>query len=147
MSQKVSPTTLSLPWVDALWAASALGFTFYAREGLEIARLSTGIISNVIAPAARRVIGLQAEVFPSEPAQRISECTDFTGNERIRYAKVFNWAVFFVSPLALSLLLVYWRWCEIWHLPAPTVPPVACGALVAIVADCWVFRLLWKYPV
>lgn len=54
--QQAVSLTLLAPWIVALWAASAFGFQFYAREGLEIARLGA-VIRMRIAPVAGEIIG------------------------------------------------------------------------------------------
>ena len=64
--QHSASTMLSSTWIVALWAAAALGFQFYAREGLEIDRLGT-VIRTRIAPVAAEVIGTAPEhLLPSE---------------------------------------------------------------------------------
>ena len=99
--QAVSPA-LSAPWVIVLWSASAFGFQFYAREGLEIGRLAT-VIHTRIAPLAGEIIGVPPErLLPSEMNPEVAE----TLPRRRTYDRSFNWTAFFVAPLLITVMHV-----------------------------------------
>lgn len=138
--QQATSLTLSAPWIVALWAASALGFQFYAREGLEIARLGT-VIRTRIAPVAGEIIGTPPErLLPSETNPEAAQ----TLRQRRAYDRSFNWAAFFAAPLLITLMHVAQCMRETQRLldfgtPTPWV------VLVVIVIAAHVVVLLWRH--
>lgn len=128
--QQAATSALTSLWVVGLWVSSALAFQFYAREGLEIARLGA-IISKKIAPIASELTGAAPQyLFPS---QTDPEATD-TLERRSAYNREFMWAVFFVIPMLLTVLFTAARLDRVGHLVQPsTLTPwaaVAVGGLI-----------------
>jgi len=144
--QQGASLTLSASWILALWAASALGFQFYAREGPEIDRLGD-VIRTRIAPVAGEIIGAPPErLLPSETNREAQETPpQRRAYERRRaYDRSFNWAAFFAAPLLITLMHVAQCMREIqrlWDFGTPT-PWVV---LVVIVIGAHVVVLLWRH--
>jgi len=89
-------------WLLAVWASAALAFQFYAREGLEILRLSR-IIRDRTACRAAALIGCRKEdLLPSETDPEMPQ----TLSRRISYDRSFNWALFLGAPATLSAIFV-----------------------------------------
>jgi hypothetical protein len=104
--QQIAASKLSGLWVTATWAVSALAYQFYAREYLEIARLSR-LIGDHIAPVVSNILSVpREEVLPSESGIHDTKC-----QRRQGYATTFNRAAFFGVPLLITLLLAH-LWCN-----------------------------------
>lgn len=100
--REVVTSHASAIWLLAVWAAAALAFQFYAREGLEIMRLSR-IIRDRTAHKAAALIGCQKEdLLPSETDPEVPQ----TLPRRISYDRSFNWALFCGAPAALSAIFI-----------------------------------------
>ena len=128
--QQAATVGVSSLWVASLWASSALALQFYAREGLEIARLAA-LIRGRIAPVAAEILDLPVEnLLPSETNPEIPDTRDM----RVAYNSQFNWALFFAAPMLITLLYIghrFDRWEQLptfatsrctqrcWSSPAP----------------------------
>lgn len=118
--QRAISLELSASWIIAVWGASAFGFQFYAREGLEIARLAT-VIRTRIAPVAGEIIGAApGRLLPSETDPEVPA----TAQQRRSYDRSFNWAVFFAAPLLITLWHVADQFVRgtprVWDFGTPT---------------------------
>jgi len=92
--------SLSRLWVFAIWAIAALAYQFYVREGLEVSRLGT-IIEERIAKTASDITGVPpAKLLPSETDSELPN----TLKLRRAYDWQFNWAVFFLVPLGVTVV-------------------------------------------
>jgi hypothetical protein len=89
-------------WLLATWASATLSFQFYAREGLEIMRLSSIIRDRIAQKAAELTGGRKEDLLPSETNLDMPR----TRARRIAYDCSFNWALFFGVPTALSAVFV-----------------------------------------
>lgn len=138
--QQAASLALTAPWLVALWAASAFGFQFYAREGLEIARLGT-VIRTRIAPVANAIIGAAPErLLPSETNPEVPA----TYQQRRTYDRTFNWAAFLVAPLLITLMHVAQGARETQRL-CDLATPTPWLALVVVAIAGHVVALLWRH--
>ncbi len=139
--QQIMLPTLSAAWIIVLWAASALGFQFYAREQLEIARLAT-VIRTRIAPLAGQIIGVPPEqLLPSETNPEVAA----TLPRRRAYDRSFNWAAFFAAPLLITLMYVTEEVAQETRRLCDFSTPTPWVALVVIIIAGHVAVLLWRH--
>ena len=132
---------LSAAWIIALWAAAAFGFQFYAREHLEIARLST-VIRTRIAPVAGQIIGVPPEhLLPSETNPEVAA----TLPHRRAYDRSFNWAAFFAAPLLVTLTYVAEEVTREQRRLFDFSTPTPWVALVVVIIAGHVTVLLWRH--
>jgi len=139
----ITPNSAGL-WLTATWVVAALAYQFYAREYLEIMRLSRDVIRVQIAMRAGHLLNLEREdLLPSETSEEDAEAT-----RRYRYARSFNWVAFFLIPLLLTLLLLlcYWHGAEIQRL-LDFRRLLPWEAVVSITGALRILVLLVRHPV
>jgi len=130
----------SYPWLLAAWASATLSFQFYAREGLEIMRLSSIVRDRIAQKAAELTRGRKEHLLPSETDLEMPH----TRARRIAYDCSFNWAFFFGVPAALSAAFVVMQPQALTEISKCGSPAFLNALLTAVIA-AWCAILLGRH--
>ena len=121
--------------IPGLWLSGLLALLFWCRERREITRL--GVISKRIAEKAGVILGVPGkDLVPSAVEPTVAEVMDRTTR---RYNRAFMWLAFFVTPMLLTLYVLWQRSDQLSKLcefSTPT-PYSALVALVCMAASSW----------
>jgi len=123
-----------------IWITSTLTLNYYFREGMEICRLGE-IIKTRISPVVSKIIDVDPnEIFPSQTCSQISKIDNITK----KYDQQFNWTLFFIVPLGITLFYFTKNYGHLENLILLSTP-TPYMAIVTIIFSYWATSLLWTH--